>query len=119
MARVLIVEDSDLMRNILRDKTKEAGHEVVGEIADGSQVEKAIIQNKPQIILLDIILPGIIGLDLLSVIQSNFPDIKVIVISQLEDQRIIQEALERGAVEFITKPVDNKLDHLLGKLAVL
>ena len=59
--------------------------------------------------MLDIILPGLIGLDIIKIVKSSYPDIKIIIVSVLEDLSIQNEAMGSGASAYIIKPVTEKL----------
>jgi two-component system chemotaxis response regulator CheY len=104
MAKVLIVEDSGYMRNIVRHALTDAGHEVIGEAEDGHTALSLITKNQPDVVFLDIILPGMIGLDMIKIIKKSHPEIKIIIVSVLEDQSIQQEAYQSGASAYICKP---------------
>ena len=69
---------------------------------------KMIVEKRPDIITLDIILPEASGIDILRIIRKEFPTIRVIKISALNKSSIIEEALREGAVGFIHKPFDEK-----------
>jgi two-component system chemotaxis response regulator CheY len=104
MAKILIVEDSSYMRMTLRNHLTDGGHQIVGEVGDGNQVLKIVQECKPEVVFLDIILPGLIGLDIIKLIKSKFPEIKIIIISVLEDLSIQHEALQSGASAYLCKP---------------
>ena len=104
MAKVLIVEDSSYMRATLKNHLLEAGHEIVGELSNGNEVLKYVQNVLPEIIFLDIILPGLIGLDIIKIVKEKYPDIKIIMVSVLEDLSIQQEALQSGASAYVCKP---------------
>ena len=109
MAKVLIVEDSSYLRATLKNHLLQGGHEIVGELVDGNEVLKFIQQLVPEIIFLDIILPGLIGLDIIKLVKDKFPEIKIIIISVLEDLSIQKEALQSGASAYVCKPFSESM----------
>jgi DNA-binding NarL/FixJ family response regulator len=80
--------------------------EVVGEAQSGSQVLPLVHQHSPDVVLLDIRMPGMDGLKCLEQLQKRFPHVKSIVVSGVDDPNVIHAALERGASAFILKYID-------------
>lgn len=104
MAKVLIVEDDKDIRTAYVYAMTRAGMEVT-EASDGTQAVALVEQVRPQVILLDMLMPGMSGLDFLK--QTNvlqkYPDTKVIAFSNIETPRVISEAKELGVSEYILK----------------
>ena len=82
------------------------GFEVVGEAVNGVQVLPLIRRLKPQLVLLDLRMPQMDGLECLSKIRKEPPDIKVAILSVSQEPDTIQSALKRGASAYIVKSVD-------------
>jgi DNA-binding NarL/FixJ family response regulator len=82
------------------------GFEVVGEAVNGVQVLPLIRRLKPQLVLLDLRMPQMDGLECLSKIRKEHPDIKVAILSVSQEPDTIQSALKRGASAYIVKSVD-------------
>ena len=101
---VMIVDDSFFMRNILRGMLEEKGYVVVAEAASAIETMKKLHTHKPDIILLDIILPDSSSLDLLQSIIEALPESSVVVCSAIGQELVIQRALELGAKAFVQKP---------------
>ncbi len=104
--RVVIADDSLFVRRMLREiLTLESGISVVGEAKDGIEAVKLVKDLKPDVLLLDIIMPNKDGLSALEEIMQSNP-IPVVIFSALtkQDASITFEALEKGAVDFILKP---------------
>lgn len=106
--KVVIVDDSDFSRSVIQKMLQEAGIEVVGE-ANGAEAALAVIkEKKPNIVITDIVMPEISGIELTEKINQNFDDISVIVISSLSQEHIVLEAIGAGASDFIAKPVQKQ-----------
>ena len=106
--KVLVVDDSPFMRKIITEMISEvAGLTVVGTARNGRDALKSIPLLKPDIVTLDIEMPGLNGLDTLKIIKEEF-DIPVVMMSSHSGEAITIEALELGAMDFIEKPVDLK-----------
>lgn len=106
--KVLVVDDSAFMRKIITETISEiAGLEIVGTARNGRDALKAIPALKPDIVTLDIEMPGLNGLETLEIIKQEF-HIPVVMMSSHSGEDNTIEALELGAMDFIEKPVDLK-----------
>ena len=102
---VLVVDDSMYMRTLIKDALSGGNYEIVGEAANGeSAIDKAMELN-PDLITLDNILPDMIGTDILRVLkgEENLKS-KVIMISAVGQESVIQEGMSIGAEDYIVKP---------------
>jgi DNA-binding NarL/FixJ family response regulator len=108
MARVLIVDDSAVARKILREIVTSLGHMVVGEVPNGSQAFVEYNKLKPDVVTMDLTMVGLGGAEATSKIISTDPEAKIIVISAMEERRVVIDALERGARHFIIKPISQE-----------
>ncbi len=105
--KVLIADDHRLVLEAVRMALGNAdGVEVVGEAVNGSQVLPRIEQTNPDVVLLDLRMPGMDGLTCLDRIQKRYPDVDVVVLSATDEPEAIDAALARGARAFIHKHVD-------------
>ena len=102
--RVLIVDDSMYMRTLIKDALSGAGYDVIGEAANGESAIDMALELKPDLITLDNILPDMIGTDILKVLMDEGLDSKVIMVSAVGQQSVINEGIELGASEYIVKP---------------
>ncbi len=102
---ILIVDDDALIREMLHLILTQAGFNVSGEAGDGSTTRRLIKENPPNVVLLDIVLPGSDdGLALLRHIKKDYPDIHVIMVSGEPSSERVQTAISSGARGFIVKP---------------
>jgi DNA-binding NarL/FixJ family response regulator len=81
----------------------EADHDIVGVESDGRNVLGAVMRYKPDVVLLDISLPGRSGLEVCSDIRKQFPDIAVVIVTMHADRIYADEALKAGALGFVLK----------------
>jgi two-component system chemotaxis response regulator CheY len=102
--KILIVDDSQFMRGVLRDILLPLGCELI-DAEDGKVALEKFEQEKPDLILLDIIMPTIDGIEVLKKIDKK---VKVIVISAVGQEKMVQEAKVLGALDYIVKPFDNE-----------
>ena len=105
--KTVIADDHQLMLAALRLALESASDiVVVGEAQSGAQVLPLVHQHSPDVVLLDIRMPGMDGLRCLEQLKQRFPHVKAIAISAIDDPQVIQAALERGASAFILKSID-------------
>jgi len=102
--RVLIVDDSMYMRTLIKDTLKAEGFEIVGEAPNGETAIDLAMELTPDLITLDNILPDMIGTDILKVFKDQGVPAKVIMVSAVGQQSVINEGIELGASEYIVKP---------------
>ncbi len=102
--KILIADDHRLFRDGLKALLeKQADMQVVGETADGITAVKAVLEKKPDIVLMDISMPELNGIEATRQIMESRPETKIIVLSMHSDQRYIAECLKAGAVGYILK----------------
>ncbi len=101
---VLIVDDLAFIKIVLRDILEKAGFRVVGEASSGEQAISMYQDKKPDAVLMDITMPDMDGLTALKKIRELDPAAKVIICSALGQQRLIVQAIQLGAKDFIVKP---------------
>lgn len=106
--KVVIVDDSDFSRSIIRKMLTEEGIEIVGEANSAEAALLVIKEKKPNIVITDIVMPEISGIELTEKINQNFNDIAVVVISSLSQEHVVLEAIGAGASDFIAKPIQKQ-----------
>lgn len=106
MTTLLIVDDTLLMRQRIRDIANDNELVVVGEAENGIQAVELYRKLQPDVVLMDITMPLKSGIDATADIISEFPNAVIIMLSALEQQKIIIQALENGAKDFLVKPFE-------------
>jgi len=105
--RVLVADDHKLiLEGIKRALDESDDFEVVGECSSGSQVLPLVGRTNPDLVLLDLRMPGADGLTCLSQIRKRHPDVKVVILSVSTDENLIQTVLKRGASAYIVKSIN-------------
>ena len=102
--RVLIVDDAMFMRMMLKDILSKNGYEVVGEAANGREAIDKYIELRPDLVLLDITMPEMEGIEALKKIKMIDPKAKIIMCSAMGQQVMVIEAIQNGALDFVVKP---------------
>jgi len=102
--KILVVEDDKFLRQILVTKIKKEGYSVI-EAVTGEEGVAKVVEEKPHIVMLDLVLPGIGGFDVLAKIKGDraTSDIPVIILSNLGSREDIDRAMSLGAREFMVK----------------
>ena len=101
---VLIVDDLAFIKIVLRDILEKSGFRVVGEASNGEEAISLYQDKRPDVVLMDITMPGMDGLTALKKIREIDPEARVIICSALGQQRLIVQAIQLGAKDFIVKP---------------
>lgn len=101
--RMLIVDDDGLVRAFLKDCLQSLGHEVA-EAKDGEEALEQLQMQPFELLFLDLLMPRMSGLDVLGRVRDLHPDCRVVVVSSLDSDSLVEQALGAGASGFITKP---------------
>lgn len=102
---ILVVDDDDDVREVLTRYLKRRGY-IVEAAADGEQALAAVRHRDPDLMLLDIYLPKMSGLDVLYAMQEDHLHTRTIALSGIPDDQMMQNSRELGAVAFMAKPFD-------------
>jgi CheY-like chemotaxis protein len=112
-ARVLVTDDELEMRKMIAERLRDTGYEVL-EAADGEEALARVPEYEPDIVLLDILMAGIGGMETLRRIKAMRPETCVIMVTAIEDMESAQQALGLGASDYVTKPFSfSYLDSVL------
>ncbi|MFA5583212.1 MAG: response regulator [Bacteriovoracaceae bacterium] len=103
--KVLIVDDSSFSRSHLTKLVTNAGHIVAGEASSGAEALSMLNEKDVDVVVTDIVMPEMTGIQLTEKISKSFSDIYIIVVSSLSQEHVILEAISAGATDFIPKPV--------------
>jgi two-component system chemotaxis response regulator CheY len=110
--KVLVVDDSLYMRTLIKDALSGVGYEIVGMAANGESAIDMAFDLQPDIITLDNILPDMLGIDVLKVLKEEELRSKVVMISAVGQQSVIDEGMRLGASDYLVKPFTS--DQLIG-----
>jgi two-component system chemotaxis response regulator CheY len=102
--RILICDDAAFMRMMIKDIITKNGYEVAGEAENGLVAIEKYEETKPDLVLMDIIMPEMDGISSLKEIMARDPNAKVIMCSAMGQQAMVIESIKAGARDFIVKP---------------
>lgn len=107
MYKVLLVDDEALIREAISENTKwnELGYELVGACKNGKEAIEKIKENPPDLLLTDICMPYVDGMDLTQFVYENYRDTKVVIISGYDEFEYAKKAVKYQVVEYILKPI--------------
>ena len=104
MAKILTVDDAAFMRNIIKRTLGAACYTEIFEATDGFQAIERFMQIKPKLVLMDITMPNLNGLEALRVIKTADPTANVVMCTAMGQESMVLEAMQYGARDFIVKP---------------
>ena len=106
--RVLVVDDHPIFRSGICERLKSADGSiiVVGEGSDGNQAYELAEKLRPQVILMDIAMPGMTGIEATQKISDDFPEIEIIILSVYDEDQYVNAALQAGASGYLLKTVE-------------
>jgi len=103
LLRVMLVDDHVVLREGLRRSLEAAGVSVVAEVGDGNDVLAAARRSQPHVVLMDLRLPGLDGIDATRQLREHLPDVPVVILTMYADEDTVQAAYEAGAVGYLVK----------------
>lgn len=101
---ILIVDDAAFMRMMIKDILTKNGYNVAGEAENGAKAMEKYNELKPDLVLMDITMPEVDGIQALKNIKASDPNAKIIMCSAMGQQAMVIEAIQSGAKDFIVKP---------------
>jgi DNA-binding NarL/FixJ family response regulator len=112
--RVLLADDHRLLRESLRRSLVEEGFDVVGEAADGEEAVDLAGQLLPDVVLLDVTMPNMGGVEAAGRIHGDHPAIRIVMLTMHADAEVVADALRAGACGYLTK--DSSTDEIAGAI---
>lgn len=103
MTRIVLVDDHQVLRDGIRRSLEDAGEEVVGEAGDGEEAVAVVAQTRPDVVLMDLEMPVLDGVESCKRILAQFPTTLVVVLTMHEEVTRTRAALSAGAVAYLTK----------------
>lgn len=103
--KILIVDDESILRNGLKHMCnwEKEGFEVVGEASNGKEALNIISKERPNIVITDVVMPEINGIELTKKIKDNYPEIKVLILSSFSEFNYIRETFKHGVYDYLLK----------------
>ncbi|MEI6147111.1 MAG: response regulator [Methylococcales bacterium] len=102
---VLVIDDSPMTIKIMESVLNELGHIIVGTEHSGEGALEAYRECKPDLVTMDVVMPVVDGIEATKQIIAEFPDAKIIIVSSLSQDLVVQDTLKWGAQGFVIKPI--------------
>lgn len=106
MANILVVDDAEFMRMTLKRMVEAYGYTVVAEAGTGAAAVEEFARTRPDLVLLDITMPEMGGVEALRRIKEIDSAAKVVICSAVGQQAIVAQTVEYGAIDFVVKPFE-------------
>ncbi|HWU21536.1 MAG TPA: response regulator [Nocardioides sp.] len=116
-ARILLADDYEGIRTLMRYQLEKAGYEVVGEASDGASAVALAIEQLPDVVVIDLAMPVMDGLEAIPMMRNTAPGLRIIVLSGFSTDTVADQALAAGASRFVEK--SRQLDLVAEVRAVL
>lgn len=104
MAKILCVDDAAFMRMMVKNTLTQNGYTDIYEAADGLEAVEKYMEIHPDLVIMDITMPNLDGLEALKIIKSKDPNATVVMCSAMGQEAMVVEAIKAGAKDFIVKP---------------
>ena len=117
MAKILLVDDAAFMRKVIKDTLSKAGYTDLHEAVDGADAVEKYNTLKPDLVLMDITMPNMDGLEALKAIRAKDGNANVVMCSAMGQESMVMDAVRSGAKDFIVKPF--KPDRVLKTVSTI
>lgn len=104
--KVVVIDDVFIDRRIMTQILRSAGFNVVGEAADGQEGVITVANEKPQLVILDYVMPKMNGMSVLKMLKKRHPKLPVIMQTSESDKEVAVQLIKEGANDYIVKPLD-------------
>jgi len=115
MATILLVDDISFIKRVEKKVLEEHGHSIIGDASDGEQAIALYEQTNPDIVLMDITMPKLSGIQALEAILAKHANAKIIMCSAMAHRHILYKAVKAGAKDYLIKPYT--MEHLLDAIS--
>jgi two-component system, NarL family, response regulator DevR len=107
MIRLLVIDDHEMVREGLKAMlTAEPDFDIVGDAANAEQAYELIHRLRPDVILLDVRLPGVSGIEICRTVTESYPEIAIIIVTTFTDETLVAQCIQAGARGFIVKDIE-------------
>ena len=104
MIRLVVADDAPFIREVVRHVADANGMSIVGEAADGAEAVELALKLRPDVVLMDVIMPKKNGIEAAQQIMSQIPEMRIVAFSTADQETMIMRALEAGCCSYLVKP---------------
>ena len=117
MAKIMLVDDAAFMRMMLKNTLTKSGYTDFVEAQDGAEAVKKYEEEKPDLVIMDITMPNMDGLQALKKIREGDPQAKVVMCTAMGQESMVVDAIKSGAKDFIVKPFNaDRITQTVGSI---
>ncbi len=102
--RFAVVDDAAFLRELLKSILTSQGHICVGEAANGEEAIQLIERTLPDLVMLDIVMPGRTGIETAKALKEIYPDLKIVGCSTIDEPHLVEKAYDAGFDAYVLKP---------------
>lgn len=115
--KIVIVDDAPFIREVVSQMLAAGGFEVVGEASNGIEAVEKVLQLKPDVVLMDIVMPQMSGIEATKKILESWPQARIIACSTVDNETVVLGAIEAGCQDYVLKPFEREslIEVLKGK----
>jgi DNA-binding NarL/FixJ family response regulator len=106
VVRIIIADDHSLFRDGLRSLLQAQGHEIIGEAKNGREAITLVREQKPDLVLMDLQMPELDGIEATRLISTEMPEMKVVILTASEEESKLFEAIKSGAQGYLLKNLE-------------
>lgn len=103
--RILIVDDEQNVCDFLEEFLRYKGYSAL-KARSGDEALQSLKNKETDLVLLDVLMPGMSGIEVLENVRKLYPDLPVIILTGMKDKHVVDDTLDMGAADFIPKPID-------------
>ena len=107
--KILLVDDAEFMRLVVKDVLIKNGLEVIAEAENGQEAIQKYREVLPDLIIMDVTMPDMDGIEALKEIRKEYPEAKAVMCSAMGQEAVVLEAMRSGAATFVVKPFNSDL----------
>jgi two-component system chemotaxis response regulator CheY len=101
---VLIADDIPYVRKTLKQILQNRGFRVVGEAENGEEAVRLYLETRPDLVIMDLVMPKMNGIDATRVILKRDPEARIVILSAMTQENLVTEAIQAGAKDYVVKP---------------
>jgi len=107
--RVLLADDHGIVRNGIKSLFNDVDEiEIVGECADGEETIEKIKELSPDVLITDIEMPKLSGIEVTEIVRKDFPKTNILILSMHDDEEYVVKAIEAGAIGYLSKDIEEE-----------
>ncbi len=109
--RIAVIDDSPYARKTISKMVENSGLNFVGEGGNYQEAMMLVSQSKANLLIIDVVMPDMTGIEMLDHLRENHQNLYAVMVSSMDHEQVLLESIAAGALDFITKPIDEDILH--------